>query len=377
MIPTRIDPILKKNTQRLIALTFSVYGLFLRYAAYSQRSLTPDELNQLNYTSTPQILPFWNKYTGAELTAFPGEYLLTYPFVRMFGPDKWGIAIPHIVATAIGFYVLYRICNRYIRTLSAYWIPFAFVCFNQHLIYHAFEFRPYAVLPTLALACFYCSETLIDQYETLNRPKKFLIGLLYIATIIYHAYGALIVFVCVLYFLLSKRETESFSSLFKKFFPFLSSIALIGGSLFIWYATRHGNFSMRQVHGGEVRTFDYFPNPLSDLNNFIRTVFSRLAGFKKIKPLVNGILIALLIPNKDKFKQTGFFLLLIILPIQLKFVGDLFKQYWFLERQFIWVMPFYALLLGWCWDSIFLFLVGTSFIKKILRARDKSTSGHE
>ncbi len=372
MTLTRFFPVLNKYTQKIIALGFSLYGLYLRYAAYSQRPLTPDELNQLNYTSTPGILPFWNKYTGAELTAFPGEYLLTYPFVQIFGHNKWGIAIPHIVATVIGFYLLYLICNRYIKTLFAYWIPFAFFCFNQHLIYHSFEFRPYAVLPTLSLACFYYSQNLISRYGQLSRLKKFLIGFLYIATIVYHAYGVLIVFFCLLFFFLSNPETESFASLFKRLFPFLGAVALVGGSLFFWYATRHGNFSMRQVHGGEFRTFDYFPNPLSNLNNFIRTVFNRLAGFKKIKPLVNGILIALLIPNRDKFRQLGFFLLLIILPIQIKFVSDLFKRYWFLERQFIWVMPFYAFLLGWCWDSICLSIANIPLIRKIIPSHDQS-----
>ena len=57
------------------------------------------------------LRPFWQKiqYIGGDHTAFPGDYLLAYPFVQVFKDNKWGTAIPHIIATIFGFYFLYRI----------------------------------------------------------------------------------------------------------------------------------------------------------------------------------------------------------------------------------------------------------------------------
>ena len=89
-------------------------------------------------------------------------------------------------------------------------------------------------------------------------------------------------------------------------------------------------------------------------------IFGNLIGFKriemfgvaiKIKWLVNGILLAFLLPHRERFKQMGFFFILIVFPLLVLLMLDTYYGYWFIQRQFTWVMPFYAFFLAWCWDA--------------------------
>ena len=348
------------------ALGFSSWGLFLRYKALAERSLWLDEKSQLSAMVGP-FKPFWERLTYGERTCFPGEYLLNYPFVRIFGANKWGIAIPHIVSTVIGFYLLYVICQRYFKTPFSTALSFAIVSLNTHLIYHAFEFRPYAVLPTLALGCFYFSEKIICRSKELSLAKKIWIGIFFTLTIMYHAYGILMVACCILYFFLCQLDQKLWRENLREHFPFAALLAVTAGPIFFWYALGNPQFSYQATSSAGMNTFDYMPNPLNGLNTFLRTVFSNLMGYKKLKFLINGILLSLLIPHRLRYKQLGFFLVLIIFPIELMLFADLHKGYWFLQRQLTWVMPLYAILIGWCWDSII--CTSYDFLKEKIRKR--------
>lgn len=344
----------KENNRKLIALLLCLYGLYLRFKLYTQRELNTDELNQLNYTTSDHILPFWNKYTAAELTAFPGDYLLTLPFIKVLGTSKWAIAVPHIIVTVIGFYFLYLICARYLKTALAWVITFSILALNSTLQYHSFELRPYAVLPTLYLAVFYFSETIVCNYQQTSRSKKFLIGLFFVLVVVYHAYGIMMIALCLFYFILSESKDRPFISSLRLIAPFAIGFSLIALPLFLWYATRISDaYDYEAFVARNLNTFDYIPNPLTALNNFFRSVFNYLMGYKKIKFLINGIILCLLIPHPERFKQIGFFLVLIILPLECILSADVHTGYWFVQRQFIWIVPLYAFFIGWCWDSIF------------------------
>ena len=64
---------------------------------------------------------------------------------------------------------------------------------------------------------------------------------------------------------------------------------------------------------------------------------------------------------------------MIVLPLQLLFLADLFNRYWFIQRQFVWVMAWYAFFLGWCWDSI---ITATVEWVKIKKADIEKTAGN-
>lgn len=192
--------------------------------------------------------------------------------------------------------------------------------------------------------------------------EKFWAGLAFVCIIWFHLYGILMVFCAGVYALLvhcreERRRTVLWCAV--KFFLCVLLIAMPLWCYSIFFAQAVNVKAM--AIGREIQTFEYIPNPLMDPVGFARAIFGNLMGFKavyllglkiKIKWLVNGILLALLIPQKDRFKQLGFFLVMIVLPLQLLFLADLFNQYWFIQRQFVWVMAWYAFFLGWCWDSV-------------------------
>lgn len=51
---------------------------------------------------------------------FPCDYVLIYPFYKIFGKNKWGLALPHIFITLVGFYLLYILCRKYFKTIWGY-----------------------------------------------------------------------------------------------------------------------------------------------------------------------------------------------------------------------------------------------------------------
>jgi len=349
-------PKLSEISRPLVAIAFTVWGCYLRFKMFATRDFWVDETNQFVHT-VGAFQPFWKRLTYGEVTCFPGEYLLNYPFVQFFGDNKWGISIPHMVAMFLGFYLLYIICRLYFKTIWGYVITFAIFANNSNLVYHALEFRPYAVLPTLSLAAFYLSHRIVFHYPELSRLKKFLIGLFFTLSIMYHAYGIMIVFFCMLFHFIVYARQTTFKETLLRILPFSISLAAVSLPIFLWYATGETGMSYENNSiGRNINTFDFIPNPLVSLNVFLRTVMGNLAGYKKLKWLVNGILLCFLIPHKERWQKVGFLLILIILPIELICVADARTGYWFLQRQFIWVMPYYAFLLGWCWDTIAQFI---------------------
>jgi len=194
-----------KYRQELVVIFISLWALYLRFQRLAARELWNDEIYQLKQTVGP-FKHIWGRNDYGDLSCFPGDYVLTYPFVRFFGDNKWGLAIPHILITIIGFYFLYLIGKRYFKTIWGFVVAFAVVCFNQYLIFQSFEFRPYAVLPTLALASFYLIDTVFTEYSFLGRWKKFFIGLFFILTIWFHAFGILIILFPLFFFFGCRRR---------------------------------------------------------------------------------------------------------------------------------------------------------------------------
>jgi hypothetical protein len=341
----------KKNYRVFAALFFTFLGLYLRFKKLAGRDLWVDELNQLANTAG-SFKPIWQRLTLGELTCFPGEYMLNYPFVKFFGSNKWLINIPHFIAAILGFYFLYLLCQKHLKTFWGFAIAFLIFCFNGGLVFHSFEFRPYAVLPTLSLASFYFSEIIVVEWRRLSMLKKSIIGVFFISVIIYHAYGIMIVGLSLLYFIIIEANKRSYGEVIKDIIPFLLSAGPLGLLLFIWYAS--GTIvNWEQCQLRNIDTFMVYPNPLDNFFRLIRQIFANLMAHKQYgqKHLALGIWIAFLLPHKDRLKQIGFFLLMIVLPIELILVSDVRSGYWFLDRQFVWVMSLYAFFLGWCWDT--------------------------
>jgi len=337
-------------------------GLFLRTRQFLDREWWNDERYQLFYM-VGQFQPFWQRHSYGDFTCFPGDYLILYPFLRMFGLhqltdpfppfsdfERFLLSFPHILISVVGFYFLYLICKRYLKTTLGFVLAFVLFSFHRELIFHAFEFRPYAVLPVLSLAVFYFTGSLIKHNVRQSMPIKFLIGSFFVFTILFHSYGILMVCLPVLFYLIvdfrSLREKGSLGAYLK----FFGIVFLVVGPWWIWYAT--GNPLGVLLDPKQFDTFRYFPNPLVDLIGFFKGVFGNLMGDKKFYILLLGLMAAPVVPHKERRSQILFFLLLVVIPIQIIFLLDLFKNYMFLQRQFVWVAPWFVFLIAWQWDSM-------------------------
>ncbi|MDP2939774.1 MAG: hypothetical protein Q8O13_06840 [Candidatus Omnitrophota bacterium] len=343
---------MKKYLPIFVAIFFSILALYFRIERLAYHSFNVDELMQLFIINRP-FLDFLKMLTTNEFCSFlSGDYYLIYPFFKVFQYNKWGLAVPHIIATILGFYLLYLICRLYYKTIWGYIITFAIVCFNATLILHATEIRTYAVLPTLALAAFYFSQLLIAQ-PFINLKKKWLIGAFFVLIIWFHVYGILILLLSFIYSLLTKLHTKFFKDTFKSNIKFMSVVLSVAMPLWL-YSIFGSHFSYQGLRS-EIM-FAHIPNPLVDIIAFFKAIFGNLMGYKKLYPLFLGIIIPLIIPYKDRYKHIALLLIMVFLPIILILLSDLRTQYYFLQKQFIWTMPFFALFIGLAWESFLVYI---------------------
>lgn len=349
MIFSKVVLLIKKFRYEIIALIFTIYGLYLRFACLANRVFWDDELSSLARLQK-SFIPFWHRFNYTDYTFFPGEYILNWPFVFIFKTNKWGIAVPHILLTWLGFYFLYLICKRYLNSIFAWVAVFALVALNRELIFHSFELRPYGVLPTLALAAFYFSEEIVSKRYSLSLARKILIGCLLIFTIIYHVYGAIILFFIFVFFLLQESGEYTFKEIFKHSYRFIFIIILIGLPLYLWYSL--GSPQVYKNSGYLVYTFEYIPNPIYDFFGFIKSNLCNLIGNRLFYPMAALLILPFILPLKERLRQIGFLFVLIILPIFVIFYSNLLLRYHILQRQFTWAMPLFAFLIGWCLDSL-------------------------
>jgi len=344
----------------LIATGISLWGLYLRFHYLAHRDWWTDECNQWNAT-LGALKPFWQRLPNGELTCFPGDYLLTYPFVQIFQHNKWGVAIPHIIVTLVGFYFLYLICQRYLKTTWATAIAFIAYSLNFELIFHAFELRPYAVLSTLGLMIFYCTETLISSKYRITPMKKFFIGILFFLSILYHTYGILIVGFCAIFSIFNELDNSSWQTILKRISKFYIIVGIISLPIWFWYASYNIGQDVTKMP-----TFDYIPNPLIHPFGFLKAIVGNLINPKYLHFLLAGPLLAFIFAPKSRMKYLGFFLTLIVLPISLLCVMDASMNYWFLQRQFVWVISLFSFFIAWGGELAWI-ESGAAFIKRVCR----------
>ena len=353
-----------KKYYRVAIIVFLVLiGLYYRFKILVTNGLLGDERYQYFCNDGP-FKKFWLHQMYGDHSSFPGEYLLTFPLMRIFGQNPYGLAIHKILMTILGFYLLYRLCERYFQTTAGFVVAFLVVAFNRTLIQHAFEFRPYGILPVLALASLYFSDLLFRDYERLSRFKKIMIGLFFFAAMNYHAYGIIMAGLPLIFTGLMYRDASWKEYLSKGCIKYSVLVMMISLPVWAWYASAN-HFGMSPLIEMQAieDPFQYIPHPFNDGVAFARNIVGNLLGCKILYPLLTGMISFFLFANKDRGRQLLFSLLLIILPLQLILMVDLKSSYWFLQRQFVWVMPLFAFLLGWPWDSLVVYFLANSFSK--------------
>jgi hypothetical protein len=342
----------------IIALAFSLGGLYLRAQCLIHRNWSIDEVNQWGNT-VGALKPFWQRFDYAELTCFPGDYLLTYPFIHAFGHNRWGDLAPHILATIIGFYFLFLICERYLLSLWGLAMAFLIYSLSNELIFHAFELRPYPLLNLLSLMVFYFTETIVYSKYSVSLSQKILIGLLFFVTLLYHAYGILIIGFCTLFAVINESSSTPLVKIFRRITTFYITVGLISLPLWWWYASY--NIGQTVTHSP---TFQFIPDPKVNPVGFFKNVFGNLIGCKFLDPLLLGPLFAILLPHASQLKYIKFFLILVVMPIALLFFMDVRMHYWFLQRQFIWVSALFGIFVAWGWEAVITFFKIRGLCKK-------------
>ena len=206
---------LKNYYRELIIGGICIYGFYLRIVMRAGSGLWVDEKWQIHTMHLP-FIDFIKSIPRVEHSGYIAlDYYLIYPFYKLFGENKWGLAIPHILMTVIGFYLLYRICKLYYKTIWGYIIAFTMVALNASLIFHSFEIRSYAILPTLTMGAFLLAHQLIEENVKMSIKKKMAIGAFFILVIWSFSYGIVILTMVLLFSLLNKRADPNFSHIFK------------------------------------------------------------------------------------------------------------------------------------------------------------------
>ncbi len=334
-----------------VVIPLCLLGAILRVRYYlSVGNFNPDELQQIDICKLP-FMAFFQKLPTYDFCGYlNGDYFLTYPFYKIFGPDRWGLAIPHIFSFLGAIVLLYLICKSHMKTWWGYVIVFSIFNFNATLITHAFEIRPYAVLPTIALGAFYLMSRLYVKNFSMRLGQQMWVGLLFILTIWFHPYGIFMLFFSALYF-------SSFAVYEKKFWGLLKNIGplviiVLTVSLPVWLLSVFGGSALEAKMKD---IFQYIPHPVGNPIGFLKGVFGNLLGCKPLYFLMLGAFFPFVFPLKDRRQLLGMFCVFVLMPIALIFVLDVINGYWFLQRQFGWVMPFYALFLAKSWESAGLF----------------------
>jgi len=327
-----------------VVLLISALALYFRFKMYHTRDLAGDELVQIDWMKS-SLLDCISK--ARIRLQFPGDYALIYPFYKIFGlNNKWGLAIPHIGATLLGLYLLYELCRKYFKTIFGYIVTFAIVAFNATLIIHAFEIRPYSVLVTLGIAAFLVMKYIVE-HQTASARKKDLVVFFIFLCVTFHFYGIFMLFFSYMYHLICSRKKELFKeTLFRNVKDYWRIVFILFP--FLYYFALEPDISYM-----EENTFEFIHRGVIPI---AKGIVGNLMGYRKFYFLLLGLIISFIIPNNEKFKQVALFVIAIACPILLILWLCVINHYWFIQRLFIWVVPLFAFLIGWCWDSIFYYL---------------------
>ena len=353
---------LTNHYRELIIIGICSYGLYLRASWRATNELWHDEKWQIIYMHLP-FIDFIKSMPQVEHSGYIAlDYYLIYPFFKLFGNNRWGLAIPHILLTVLGFYFLYLICKLYYRTIWGYIIAFSLACLNRNLIIHSFEIRSYAILPTLALGVFLLSQQLFKENVRMSVRKKWAIGAFFVLVIWSFSYGIVMLAMILLFFVLNKRSDTNLRIILEDTAKLLFVVLLVAMPLWI-YSVFFSHLGYQRVDN----VFWWIPNPSIDPVGFLKAVFGNLVGSRKLYFLLAGVFLPLIFPYKERVIQLGFLLVLVVLPIELLLLAAMKAQYWFLQRHFIWSMPFFALFLGWSWDSSICYIRDKFIKRKLLR----------
>ena len=333
---------------KIVVFLISLWGMYLRVDFRHTHSLWHDEIYQTG-PMNGSFLDLIKALPRYEFSAYiSGDHYLTYPFYRIFSDNVWGLALPHIAATILSFYFFYLICKRYLTTAAGWVVAFLVFSFNATLIEKAFEIRVYPMLVLLALVSFYVGQMLDGEEFKFDQRKQWPFILFYVLLIWFHPYAIAIAFLPLVYFFGLRLGQASLKAVLWRAVKFFAVVLPIAMPL--WIISMFGPHL--NVHFSPDALFRYIPSPLVDPIGSLKGIFCNMMGNRIFYFLFLLFPCSWLLPHPDRGKQIWFFLVMVIFPVLLMLGMDLATGYYFIQRQFIWAMPFFVLLIGWCLESL-------------------------
>jgi len=189
--------------------------------------------------------------------------------------------------------------------------------------------------------------------------KNFFVIFLYVFTILFHPFGIVIAFFVLLFHILNQLKEESLLDVIRRNAKFIGTISAIVIVPWIYFVV-----GIILVPPLEQEVFEYTPNPFSFSNwlsnsndsqgylHFAGYLVNHMIGLRSLYFLLFGIVAAFIISHQDRHRQLIYFLTLVFFPILSILILDVTISYWFLPRQYIWVISLNCFFVGWCWDSL-------------------------
>lgn|SRR3990167_1311888 len=331
-------------------LLIIILGTIFRIDDFNKNHPDIDELFQIK--NMQESKPFWrNDQMYGDHTSYPLEYLIHFAIIKVlphlsidlekntvegYRPFyKWILAIPHLIFYVMGLIVFYVLCEIYLKSTQAKICAFILLMFNVHLIYHAFAFRPYSVLIGLGIINLESSLRFFTMRSLRIIP-------IMIFSCFYHAYGLLIVLVC-LVFNYFYAKTLFYGNAVKWRWMFLG--LCVSSSLWAYYAS----WNSFGLHPNKIQSIVdpfQFMSKQNLFENLLLNFFGNQLLYIIFLPLTA---LGIIFSNK---KQLFFLLILIIVPSILIILFDIKTQYWIHSRQFVWIMPFWAVFCGMMIDNL-------------------------
>ncbi len=338
---------------------FLYLRLILRTNDYvGDETVTVNAFQHDLYTYLTQALPRSEYH-------FPGTFLLLYAIGHWIGvTNSYLLSLPYLIMSILSYLMLAKINWWQILGMKKggneiLWvnvITCMMVAYNVHHQIYSLELRPYSTLTLLSLLALWLS-FLIFNSSRLRWMNVFALA----AIISFHNFGLIVLIPGASYFFLIQvfhlmKKKESFNIFAKKMLPVFQvfAVSFIMTLPLVWlychsapmFVNSHTNAAL-QFHRG---THTYIKEGWQGIKQVISIEYGLVDHLKIIRFVlafffIVGTFIFIL---KNQWRPVLFLLCFVVLPIYLIYGLAVHSDYWFLQRQFIWTAPFWAVYHGAC-----------------------------
>lgn len=360
----------KKYSRTQIVFLIVIFCVFLYYRlAYriASAKYVGDEFFTIQNLNYPWHTYFFKILPSMEYH-YPGTYLLIYPLGQL-STNPYFLFLPFL-AISVAFYLLlakidwWRLFN-FKQEVSVFpqWINViacGLIAVNQTQHIHSFEMRPYSTLSLLALLALWCTWVI---FHGRSFKWRYVFGLS--AILLFHNFGILMIFLSAfyltVYFFLGSNPKNRFKNIVKRLkIPFQTIVvaSLISFPLiFFYFQGGHSHL----LNTGLAKKSEKLVNFDRNTHEFIQQGwrgFEQVAalcyGFSGKQRMLRGYVVALMflgslvIIFKKHWAALSFLVIFVATPLIVIYLSALYSGYWFIQRQFVWVMPFWALYNAFC-----------------------------